>query len=68
MIRGADDDPFFTPDPAAASPFDVVEILAGVRFETSTWSALKVEARMANQTSDASDDEYAAAVNWSFGL
>jgi hypothetical protein len=68
VIRGADDDPYFTPDPTAPSPFDVVEILAGLRFETSTWSALKIEARMASQSSDASDDEYAAAVNWSFGL
>lgn len=68
VISGADDDPFFTPDPAAASPVDVVEVLAGLRFETSTWSALKVEARMASQAADATDDEYAAAVNWSFGL
>jgi hypothetical protein len=68
-IRGADDDPFFAPDPAMAPPIDVLELLGGIRFETSTWSALKLELRFTHQPRDPdSDDDYAATANWSFGL
>jgi hypothetical protein len=67
LIRGADDDPFFTPDPAIEPPRDVLDLLGGVRLETSTWSALKLELRFTHQPRDP-DDDYAATVNWSFGL
>jgi hypothetical protein len=68
-IRGADDDPFFAPDPAMAPPIDVLELIGGVRFETSTWSALKLELRFTHQPRDPDgDNDYSATANWSFGL
>ena len=69
VISGADEDPFFTPDPATAPPRDVLEPIAGIRFETSTWSALKLELRLTHQPRDPDgEDDYAAAASWSFGL
>jgi hypothetical protein len=69
VIRGADDDPFFAPDPAAPPALDVLELLGGIKLETSTWSALKLELRFTHQPRDPDgDDDYAATVNWSFGL
>jgi hypothetical protein len=69
VIEGADDDPFFVPDPMTATPIDVIEGLAGARFETSTWSALKLELQYRNQPNDPDrDDAFTAVVNWSFGL
>src|SRR6185436_15003642 len=69
LIRGADDDPFFTPDPAMAVPIDVLELLGGLRFETSTWSALKLELRFTHQPRDAEGvNDYTATLSWSFGL
>jgi len=69
VVDGADDDPFFVPDPTSAGPLDVLEGIAGARFETSTWSALKLELRYETQPADTEHDAtYTAAVNWSFGL
>jgi hypothetical protein len=69
VIRGADDDPFFVPDPAMARPLDILELLGGIRLETSTWSALKLELRFTHLTHDPDgDDDHAASLNWSFGL
>ena len=65
-IHGANDDPYFTPDPATSPPSDLVEVIGGVRFETSTWSALKLEGRMT--TMSGADNDYAGVLNWSFGL
>ena len=66
FVSGADEDPFFTPDPMMASYVDLVEGIAGARFETSTWSAIKLELRFLHR--DGFDDEYTAVANWSFGL
>ena len=69
VVDGADDDPFFVPDPMLASPIDVVEGIVGARFETTTWSALKLELQYRSQPGDdAGQANYTAAVNWSFGL
>jgi len=65
-VGGANDDPFFTPDPMMAAQLDLIEGIAGVRFETSTWSALKLELRLTRPDGDG--NEYAGIANWSFGL
>lgn len=67
FVDGADDDPYFVPDPTVAVAFDVVEGIAGVRFDTSTWSALKLELQY-QKLRNASDPDYTAFANWSFGL
>lgn len=67
VVSGANDDPFFTPDPTTPTARDLVEPLAGVRIDVSTWSALKIEARF-NHPLDAGDNEYVGVVSWSFGL
>jgi hypothetical protein len=67
LVRGAGEDPYFTPDPAMTSYADLVEAIVGVRFDTSTWSAVKVEVRLLH-VDGVDDDQYTAAANWSFGL
>jgi hypothetical protein len=67
VVDGANDDPFFVPDPMTAAALDVVEGIVGARFETSTWSAFKLELRYETRPGE-SDATYAAAANWSFGL
>lgn len=67
FVRGAGDDPFFTPDPMMASYADLVEGIAGARFDTSTWSAVKLELRVTH-VDGVDDDQFTAAANWSFGL
>lgn len=67
LMRGAGEDPYFTPDPMATSFVDLVEGIVGARFDTSTWSAIKLELRLLHPD-DGGDDVYTAAANWSFGL
>jgi hypothetical protein len=69
VIDGADEDPYFAPDPATAVPIDIVEGILGSRFETSTWSALKLELRLEKRPADpAKNTDFTAIVNWSFGI
>jgi hypothetical protein len=69
VIRGADDDPFFVPNPELARALDIFELIGGIRLDTSTWSALKLELRFAHLRHDPDgDDDHAAMLNWSFGL
>ena len=65
-VDGANEDPFFTPDPMMAASLDLIEGIGGVRFETSTWSALKLELRLTRPSGESND--YAGVANWSFGL
>ena len=65
-LVGADEDPFFTPDPMMVTNVDLVEGIAGTRFETSTWSAVKLELRALHP--EGADDVFTAVANWSFGL
>jgi hypothetical protein len=62
-------DPFFFPDPAL--PSDILknfeEITAGLRWDLTTWSALKVEYR-ATLTDEASTRVQRGMIDWSFGL
>ena len=63
-------DPFFVPDPGdpgEAIVGDLVEAIAGVRIETSTWSALKLEYRFVDR-SDEGTSEHAGVVDWAFGI
>jgi hypothetical protein len=65
-------DPFFFPDPAvpladAAILTNFREITAGVRWDLTAWSALKVEYR-GTQAQDAGTTLHRAMIDWSFGL
>jgi hypothetical protein len=42
-------------------------VLAGLRFDVSTWSAIKLEGR-ASYIVSTDELELTAAANWSFGL
>jgi hypothetical protein len=75
--RGGDGlaDPFYNPDPAIHSetppPGNFVEGTAGLRYELSAWSALKLELA-ASRVKLAADpsryaSDYRAELNWSFG-
>jgi len=68
-------DPFYNPDPAIHSetvhPGNFVEGIAGLRYELSAWSALKLElagsrVQVAVDPSRYASD-YRAELNWSFG-
>lgn len=65
-VTGADDDPFFRPDPVMSPSADIVEVLVGARYDTSTWSALKLELQLEHRMNDG--DDYTSIVNWAFGL
>jgi hypothetical protein len=67
IVDGADADPYFVPDPMTPIALDVIEGIAGVRFDTSTWSALKFELQYEDQPSDG-DADYSLVASWSFGL
>jgi hypothetical protein len=62
-------DPFFFPDPTLASDIlkDFEEITAGVRWDLTTWSALKLEYR-ATLTDDSRTQVQRGMIDWSFGL
>jgi hypothetical protein len=62
-------DPFFVPDPAMFGPLPValIEGLAGVRVDLSTWAALKGELRV-TRYSDLDEIGQALTVNWAFGI
>jgi hypothetical protein len=68
-------DPFYNPDPMVHSevppPGNFVEGIAGLRFELSAWSALKLElaASRVQLAADPSrsESDYRAELNWSFG-
>ena len=65
----ASPDPFFFPDPTVASPVlkDFEEITAGVRWDLTTWSAIKVEYR-GTLTDDSALRVHRGMIDWSFGL
>jgi hypothetical protein len=67
-IIGADDDPFFRPDPAMSPSIDFVEVLVGIRVDVSTWSAVKLELRLDHPLDDSNNNDYTGVLNWSFGL
>lgn len=61
-------DPFFVPDPMSAPlPTALVEGLAGVRIDLSTWAALKGELRVTRFT-DAGITTQGVTLNWAFGI
>jgi hypothetical protein len=68
-------DPFYNPDPSINSetvpPGNFIEGTAGLRYELSAWSALKLElaANRFQLTADPSRNgsDYRAELNWSFG-
>ena len=66
VIHGADGDPFFHPDPMMSPTLDVTEVIAGARFETSTWSAVKLEFRV--DRVPGTDTSFTGIANWSWGL
>jgi hypothetical protein len=61
-------DPFYNPDPSINSetvqPLNYVEGVAGLHYDLSSWSALKVEVTGRNQDSG---NDYRVELNWSFG-
>jgi hypothetical protein len=59
-------DPFFHPLDAANGPQDGVSATAGVRYELSTWSTIRIEVDV-KKNKDAKVTEVALA-NWAFGL
>jgi hypothetical protein len=68
----ADRDPFFFPDPTV--PLDQTgiltnfeEVTAGVRWDLTTWSAIKLEYR-ATRNDDLGTTIHRGMVDWSFGL
>ena len=67
VIASDEQDPFFVPKPGDPSR-DIVHAILGVRFDVSTWSALKLEARYTEEADLARGHEYALVANWSFGL
>lgn len=68
IIQGADEDPFFHPDPPMSPAIDMVELLGGTRIDVSTWSALKLELHVDHPFDATSENEYTGVINWSFGL
>ena len=65
VIYADDADPYFQPMPGAPS-LTLYEGIVGARFEVSTWSAVKLEARLTRSNGD--KDDYTGIANWSFGL
>lgn len=70
-VRGGTD-PFFVPDasdPNAIIGRDLVESVAGIRFNLSEWAALKLEYRFAHPLkSDEGKDEHVGLANIAFGI
>ena len=65
-----DPDPFFFPDPAAATTVflrNFYEETAGVRWDFTTWSAIKVEYRLV-LLRDPNSTMHIGAIDWCFGL
>jgi hypothetical protein len=61
-------DPFFVPTPMSPPlPEPLVEVLAGVRVDLSTWAALKGELRVTHYTDSAITGQ-ALTINWAFGI
>lgn len=61
-------DPFFVPDPMGPLlPEALVEGLAGVRIDLSTWAALKGELRLTRLLDENRTDQ-ALTINWAFGI
>lgn len=61
-------DPFFVPTPMSPPlPDALVEGLAGVRVDLSTWAALKAELRVTHLL-DANVTAQALVINWAFGI
>lgn len=61
-------DPFFVPTPTSPPlPEALIEVLAGVRVDLSTWAALKGEFRVTHYTDSAITGQ-ALTLNWAFGI
>jgi hypothetical protein len=62
-------DPFFFPDPTLSSDIlkDFEEITAGLRWDLTTWSAIKLEYR-GTLADDSSMRVHRGMIDWSFGL
>ncbi|HWN69192.1 MAG TPA: hypothetical protein VNM90_16245 [Haliangium sp.] len=62
-------DPFFVPDPIMSPPLPtaLIEGLAGVRIDLTTWAALKGELRVTHYT-DAGVTTQGVTLNWAFGI
>jgi hypothetical protein len=61
-------DPFFVPTPMSPPlPEALIEVLAGVRVDLSTWAALKGELRVTHFTDTAITGQ-AFTLNWAFGI
>ena len=64
-------DPFYTPDPMAADAvtlYGFSETIAGVRYNLSSWCALKGEYRLELPFDSARSAVHLGIVNWSFGI
>lgn len=69
LVTTAGVDPFFVPDPAAPAvpELDVVEGIAGVRLDVSTWSAIKVEYQL-TRLLDVRETYHTTTASWQFAL
>lgn len=68
--EGDTQNPFFVADlsaPGATLERDQLEIVSGLRWDVSTWSALKVEHRWRREINTKHDDNTLIA-NWAFGI
>jgi hypothetical protein len=66
-------DPFYTPQETppsplpASTPQDQTEVIVGMRFDTSVWSAVKAEYSLLRKDGPETFD-HTVTVNWSFGI
>jgi hypothetical protein len=68
LVQNGGSDPFFVPDPAHATlTLDVVDGIAGLRIEASTWSALKLEYRFERDLAH-SQTLHTGYASWQFGI
>lgn len=68
---GGDPDPFYTPDPVASDAVELYgfsETITGVRYNISSWSAVKAEYRLEAPLEMGHPTIHRVLVNWSFGL
>jgi len=64
-----DQDPFYNPDPLMGNvEYGFSETIAGLRYNISSWSALKAEYRLEVPTDSTRETIHRGLVNWSFGL
>ncbi len=64
-----DRDPFYNPDPLMVDvEYGFSETIAGVRYNLSSWSALKAEYRLEVPLESGRETIHRGLINWSFGL